>query len=61
MESGKDRNYLGNIYGLHDGYDGSVFLPNGTSKALTASVGGVQLIMQIYKFDKEKQVWKKIK
>ena len=33
--------YLGNIYGLHDGYDGSVFSPLGICKTITASVGGI--------------------
>ena len=37
--------FLGNIYGLHDGYDGSVFSVEGLCKALTASKGGVANIL----------------
>lgn len=33
--------YLGNIYGLHDGYDGSVFSTYGICKTITASKGGI--------------------
>lgn len=36
-----DSIYLGNIYGLHDGYDGSVFSVYGICKTITASVGGI--------------------
>ena len=36
----KERIYLGNIYGYHDGYDGSVFDPQGIGKTVVASVGG---------------------
>ena len=32
---------MGNYYGRHDGYDGSVFHPNGLCKTITHSVGGV--------------------
>lgn len=39
--------FLGNIYGLHDGYDGSVFDKNGISKTILASVGGIGLVMDI--------------
>ena len=37
--------YLGNIYGLHDGYDGSVFSPEGVCKTITATKGGVADIL----------------
>lgn len=37
--------YLGNIYGLHDGYDGSVFSPYGIIKTITASIGGIADIL----------------
>ena len=37
--------YFGNIYGLHDGYDGSVFSPYGLCKTITASVGGIACIL----------------
>lgn len=33
--------YFGNIYGLHDGYDGSVFSVFGICKTITASIGGI--------------------
>lgn len=38
--------YLGNYYGRHDGYDGSVFHPNGLCKTITHSVGGVADIIE---------------
>ena len=37
--------YLGNIYGLHDGYDGSVFSVEGICKTITASVGGIACVL----------------
>lgn len=40
--------YLGNIYGLHDGYDGSVFSINGLCKTITASIGGIADILVEY-------------
>lgn len=49
-ENIEQRNYshsifLGNIYGLHDGYDGSVFSINGLCKTITASIGGIACIL----------------
>ncbi len=40
-----DTIYLGNVYGLHDGYDGSVFSVNGICKTITASKGGIADIL----------------
>ena len=40
-----DSIYLGNIYGLHDGYDGSVFSIYGICKTITASKGGIADIL----------------
>lgn len=40
--------YFGNIYGLHDGYDGSVFSPYGICKTITASIGGIADILVEY-------------
>lgn len=40
--------YYGNYYGLHDGYDGSVFSPNGLCKTITASIGGIASILVEY-------------
>ena len=37
--------YLGNLYGLHDGYDGSVFSIYGICKTITATPGGVADIL----------------
>lgn len=37
----KKPNFLGNFYGRHDGYDGSVFGTNGPVKTITHSKGGV--------------------
>ena len=37
--------YLGNIYGLHDGYDGSVFSVYGICKTIMASVGGIACVL----------------
>lgn len=37
--------YFGNYYGLHDGYDGSVFSPYGLCKTITASIGGIASIL----------------
>lgn len=37
--------YFGNIYGLHDGYDGSVFSIYGLAKTITASIGGIACIL----------------
>lgn len=38
--------YLGNYYGRHDGYDGSVFHENGICKTITHSKGGVADVIQ---------------
>ena len=40
-----DTIYLGNVYGLHDGYDGFVFSVNGICKTITASKGGIADIL----------------
>lgn len=50
IENREQRNYntsiyYGNIYGLHDGYDGSVFSPYGLCKTITASIGGIADIL----------------
>ena len=37
--------YYGNMYGLHDGYDGSVFGIYGICKTITRSLGGVADIL----------------
>ena len=37
--------FLGNVYGLHDGYDGSVFSIYGICKTITASKGGIADIL----------------
>ena len=37
--------YLGNVYGHHDGYDGSVFSVYGICKTITASKGGIADIL----------------
>ena len=39
--------YYGNYYGLHDGYDGSVFSVNGLCKTITASMGGIASILVV--------------
>lgn len=39
--------YFGNYYGLHDGYDGSVFSINGLCKTITASLGGIASILVV--------------
>lgn len=48
--------FLGNMYGLHDGYDGSVFDPNTIAKTVIASVGGVSLIPEQEAIPSEKFV-----
>ena len=40
-----DTIYLGNLYGHHDGYDGSVFSVNGICKTITATKGGIADIL----------------
>ena len=40
-EKEKKPNFLGNFYGRHDGYDGSVFGTNAPVKTITHSKGGV--------------------
>lgn len=40
-----DAIYIGNIYGHHDGYDGSVFSIYGICKTITASKGGIADIL----------------
>ena len=40
-----DTIYLGNVYGHHDGYDGSVFSVNGICKTITATKGGIADIL----------------
>lgn len=40
--------FLGNIYGLHDGYDGAVFDIKGICKTITASIGGIADILVVY-------------
>lgn len=39
--------FLGNYYGHHDGYDGSVFYTGGIAKTITATTGGVMNIVKI--------------
>ena len=43
--------FIGNYYGLHDGYDGSVFARGGCSPALVASIshGGCPHIIEVFK------------
>lgn len=40
-----DSVYFGNYYGLHDGYDGSVFSIYGLCKTITASIGGIACVL----------------
>lgn len=40
--------YYGNYYGLHDGYDGSVFSIYGLCKTITASIGGIACVLVEY-------------
>ena len=43
----KDKpNFLGNFYGRHDGYDGSVFGTNAPVKTITHSLGGIADILE---------------
>lgn len=37
--------FLGNYYGRHDGYDGSVFSIYGVCKTITATKGGIADIL----------------
>ena len=46
QENKKEKIYLGNYYGRHDGYDGSVFHPNGLCKTITHSVGGIADVLE---------------
>lgn len=39
--------FLGNFYGKHDGYDGSVFDPRGLCKTIVASCGGGGYIIEV--------------
>ena len=48
-------NYLGNFYGYHDGYDGSVFKTDHVSKTLVSSVGGIPLILEVTKIETNKR------
>ena len=52
--------FIGNYYGLHDGYDGSVFSWGGCSPALTASIahGSSPKIIEVFK--KVNGEWKKL-
>ena len=47
-DTDKEIIFLGNMYGLHDGYDGSVFDPKGLCKTITRSVGGIADILVEY-------------
>ena len=63
QRSGKDRGeredrYLGNYYGYHDGYDGSVFGTSGIAKTIVARVGGVACILEVFK--KVDGEWKRL-
>lgn len=59
IENREQRNYntsiyYGNYYGLHDGYDGSVFSPLGLCKTITASIGGIASILVVVDGNLEK-------
>lgn len=41
----KNSIFLGNYYGRHDGYDGSVFSIYGICKTITATKGGIADIL----------------
>lgn len=47
MDKIREDRYLGNYYGYHDGYDGSVFGTDGVAKTIVARTGGVACILDI--------------
>lgn len=53
----REDRYLGNYYGYHDGYDGSVFGTSGIAKTIVARVGGVACVIEVFK--KEEEGWKR--
>ena len=55
----REDHFLGNYYGRHDGYDGSVFGTGGVCKTITASIGGIACIIEIFKKDEDGE-WQEI-